>query len=238
MSKKFDGQLALVTGASRGIGQATAIALAAAGAHVVLTARDAKALEEVEETIHAAGGAATIAPLDLAEANAIGLLAHSIGERWGRLDVLVINAAYLPMLSPVNDIDQKDFGKAITLNILATQALIGHFDSLLKKADDGRVVGLTSSVGASPRAYWSAYGATKAAMDNLLESYARETAKLTNSVRVAIVDPGRTRTRMRAKAYPGEDPKTLKSPAVVAEELVNLLASDYESGTRISVNSE
>lgn len=238
MSKKFDGQLALVTGASRGIGAATAIALAKEGAHVVLTARDAKALEEVEETIHAAGGAATIAPLDLAEANSIGLLAHSIGERWGRLDMLVINAAYLPMLSPVNDIDQKDFGKAITLNILATQALIGHFDGLLKKADDGRVVGLTSSVGAAPRAYWSAYGSTKAAMDNLLESYAQETAKLSRPVRVAIVDPGRTRTRMRAKAYPGEDPKTLKAPDVVADELVNLLASEFESGTRIAVNPD
>ena len=238
MSKKFEGQLALVTGASRGIGAATAIALAAEGAHVVLTARDAKTLEDVEEKIHAAGGSATIAPLDLAEANSIGLLAHSIAERWGKLDMLVINAAYLPMLSPVNDIDQKEFGKAITLNILATQALIGHFDSLLKKADDGRVVGLTSSVGAEPRAYWSAYASTKAAMENLLQSYAQETAKLTRSVRVAVVDPGRTRTRMRAKAYPGEDPATLKGPEVVAEELVNLLASDFESGSRTVVNSD
>ena len=238
MSKKFEGQLALVTGASRGIGAATAIALAAEGAHVVLTARDAKTLEDVEEKIHAAGGSATIAPLDLAEANSIGLLAHSIAERWGKLDMLVINAAYLPMLSPVNDIDQKEFGKAITLNILATQALIGHFDSLLKKAEDGRVVGLTSSVGAEPRAYWSAYASTKAAMENLLQSYAQETAKLTRSVRVAVVDPGRTRTRMRAKAYPGEDPATLKGPEVVAEELVNLLASDFESGSRTVVNSD
>lgn len=238
MSKKFDGRLALVTGASRGIGAATAIALAAEGAHVVLTARDAKALEEVEEQIHEAGGSATIAPLDLAEANSIGLLAHSIAERWGKLDMLVINAAYLPMLSPVNDIDQKDFGKAITLNILATQALIAHFDALLKKAEDGRVIGLTSSVGASPRAYWGAYASTKAAMDNLLESYAQETAKLSRSVRVAIVDPGRTRTRMRAKAYPGEDPKTLKGPEVVADALVNILSSPYESGARIDVNSD
>ncbi|MXP09668.1 SDR family NAD(P)-dependent oxidoreductase [Pseudoblastomonas halimionae] len=238
MSKKFEGQLALVTGASRGIGAATAIALAAEGAHVVLTARDAKTLEDVEEKIHAAGGSATIAPLDLAEANSIGLLAHSIAERWGKLDMLVINAAYLPMLSPVNDIDQKEFGKAITLNILATQALIGHFDSLLKKAEDGRVVGLTSSVGAEPRAYWSAYASTKAAMENLLQSYAQETAKLTRSVRVAVIDPGRTRTRMRAKAYPGEDPATLKGPEVVAEELVNLLASDFESGSRTVVNSD
>ncbi len=152
--------------------------------------------------------------------------------------MLVINAAYLPMLSPVNDIDQKEFGKAITLNILATQALIAHFDSLLKKAEDGRVVGITSSVGAEPRAYWGAYGATKVAMDNLLACYAQETAKLSRSVRVAIVDPGRTRTRMRAKAYPGEDPQTLKSPEMVAQELVNLLASDYESGTRIAINSD
>ena len=173
-AKPLEGCIALVTGASRGIGAATAQALAAAGAHVVLTARKAKDLEAVEEAIHQAGGTATIAPLDLTESDSIARLANAISERWDRLDILVINAAVLPSLTPVTQIEQKGFNQALTLNVLATQALLANFDPLLKRSDGGRVIGLTSSVGAEPRAYWGAYAASKAAFDTLLACYAQE----------------------------------------------------------------
>ena len=231
MTKPLDNRLALVTGASKGIGAATAQALAAAGAHVVLTGRDVRALEAVEDTIHAAGGASTIAPVDLAESDGIARLASAIASRWDKLDVLVAAAAYLPALTPVTQIDGKQLSQALTVNFLSTQALLANFDPLLKRAEAGRVIGLTSSVGANPRAYWAAYGTTKAAFDNLLESYAQEVEKV-SKLRVAIVDPGATRTSMRAKAYPGEDPKTVKEPAVVADRILELVVNGYQSGHR------
>jgi short-subunit dehydrogenase len=226
MDQPLANRLALVTGASKGIGAATARALAAAGAHVVLTGRDVPALEGVEDAIHAVGGASTIAPVDLAESDGLARLASAIAGRWDKLDYLVISAAYLPALTPVTQIDGKQLSQALTVNFLATQALLANFDPLLKRAEAGRVIGLTSSVGASPRAYWSAYGATKAAFDNLLESYAQEVEKI-SKVRVALVDPSATRTAMRAKAYPGEDPQSVKDPATVADRLVELLVNDF-----------
>ena len=235
-AKPLEGCIALVTGASRGIGAATAQALAAAGAHVVLTARKAKDLEAVEEAIHQAGGTATIAPLDLTESDSIARLANAISERWDRLDILVINAAVLPSLTPVTQIEQKGFNQALTLNVLATQALLANFDPLLKRSDGGRVIGLTSSVGAEPRAYWGAYAASKAAFDTLLACYAQEVEKISNT-RVAIVDPGATRTQMRARAYPGEDPQTVKPPEAVAEAILGLLGEDFATGARIRVEN-
>ncbi len=230
------GKIALVTGASRGIGAATAQALAAQGAHVILTARDIKALEGVEQAIHEAGGTATIAPMDLIETDAIARLATAVAERWGKLDILVINAAILGNLSPVPDIDLKSFNKAIATNILAPQALIACFDKLLRKSDAGRVIGLTTSVAGKPRAFWGAYGATKAALEVLLDAYAQEVKNITN-VRVAIVNPGATRTAMRAKAYPGEDPKSVKEPAVVANAVVGIVGGEFaESPLRVSVD--
>ena len=231
----FSGQTALVTGASRGIGAATALALANAGAHVVLVARDAAALEAIEEQIHEAGGTATIAPLDLAEPDAIARLAAAVAQRWNALDILVINAAVLPQLGPVADIEPKEFNRALTVNVLATQALLAAFDPLLKQSGDARVIGLTSTVAASPRAYWGAYGSTKAAFDNLLESYAQETRNIAK-LRVAVLNPGATRTRMRARAYPGEDPATVKPPEAVADRIVALLGEPFESGHRENVN--
>ncbi|QZD89707.1 SDR family NAD(P)-dependent oxidoreductase [Qipengyuania aurantiaca] len=231
MTKSLENKLALVTGASKGIGAATALALAEAGAHVVLTGRDVRALEAVEDRIHDAGGASTIAPVDLGESDGIARLASAIASRWDKLDILVISAAYLPTLTPVTQIDGKQFSQAVTTNLLATQALLANFDPLLKRAEAGRVIGLTSSVGKDPRAYWSAYGATKAAFDNLLDSYAQEVEKIGN-VRVAVLDPGATRTAMRAKAYPGEDPKTVKGPEVVGNRIVELVVNDYPTRHR------
>lgn len=231
----FTGEVALVTGASRGIGAATALALAEAGAHVVLTGRDTRALESVEEQIHLTGGTATIAPVDLAEPDGIARLASAVSQRWGKLDILVINAALLPQLGPVTDIDQGAFNKALTVNVLATQALIANFTPLLKKSGNARVIGLTSSVATVPRAFWGAYASTKAAFEVLLDCYAQETKNIAK-LRVAIVNPGATRTAMRARAYPGEDPATLKGPEVVAARMITLLGEQFASGHRESVN--
>lgn len=229
--KPLSGRVALVTGASRGIGAATARALAEAGAHVVLTARDVKSLEAVEESIHDAGGSATIAPLDLTEADGVPRLAAAVAQRWDKLDILVINAAYLPSLTPVTQIEPRQFGEAMTVNVLATQALLAAFDPLLKRAGHARVIGLTSSVGTAPRAYWGAYAATKAALEVILDCYAAEIEKL-GDTRVAIVDPGATRTAMRARAYPGEDPAAVKPPEQVAARIVALVSEDFPTRHR------
>ena len=231
----LSGQVALVTGASRGIGAATAAALARAGAHVVLTGRNSKALEKVEEVIFAAGGSATIAPVDLGDADGIVRLANAVAERWSALDILVHCAAVLPELTSVRDIDQTQFSKALTVNVLATQALLARFDPLLKASADPRLIYLTSSVASEPRAYWGAYAASKAAAENLIASYAEE-SRNTSKVRVAIVDPGATRTAMRAKAYPGEDPASVKSPELVAERLLTLLGEQFASPHRERIN--
>jgi NAD(P)-dependent dehydrogenase (short-subunit alcohol dehydrogenase family) len=235
MSENFlTGRIALVTGASRGIGAATAEALAAAGAHVVLTARTAAGLERAEESIHQAGGTATIAPLDLIETDSIARLATAVAERWGRLDILMLNAATLGSLTPVAQIDGKEFNRVLTLNVLASQALIAGFDPLLRKSEAGRLLAVTSSVGRHPRAYWGAYGASKAALETLALAYAEEVRNL-SPVRVAVIDPGSTATTMRARAYPGEDPATLKPPSAVAEAVVGLLQRDFETGERLEI---
>ncbi len=232
MTKFLENQIALVTGASRGIGAAMAEALAAAGAHVVLTARTAADLEAAEDRIHAAGGTATIAPLDLVETDSIARLAAAVAERWGRLDILMLNAATLGSLTPVAQIEGKEFSRVLTLNVLAAQALIAGFDPLLRKSEAGRLIAVTSSVGRRPRAYWGAYGASKAALETLALSYAEEVRNL-SSVRVAILDPGSTATVMRARAFPGEDPATLKPPSAVAEAVVGLLGRGFETGERL-----
>ena len=229
--KPFAGQLALVTGASRGIGAATAQALAAAGAHVILTARTAKDLEAVEDAIHEAGGSATIAPLDLAEPDANARLASAVADRWDTLDILVLNAGYLPQLGPVAQIEPKPLSQAFTVNLLANQALIAAFDPLLKRSEDARIIGISSTVATAPRAYWGAYAASKAAFEVLLDCYAQEVERISN-IRVAIVNPGATRTVMRARAYPGEDPATVKPPEAVAERLVSLLQEPFSTGYR------
>ena len=231
----FSGDVALITGASRGIGAETAVALAKAGAHVILTARDTQALEAVEEKIHAAGGSATIAPVDLGEPDGIARLATAIAQRWERLDILIMNAAVMPQLGPVADIDPEDFNKTLTVNVLAPQALIASFDTLLKKSKNARIIGLSSSVAKNPRAYWGAYASSKAAFDNLLECYAQETENIAK-LRVAIVNPGATRTDMRARAYPGEDPNSLKPPEDVANRLVALLGEQFATGHKETVN--
>ena len=223
------GKLALVTGASRGIGAATAEALAAAGAHVILVARTGSALEQVEDRIHQANGSATIAPLDLTDGEAIGKLGAAVAERWEKPDIHVLNAAMLGSLTPVEHIDPKEYSRILTLNVGSNQALIAAFDPLLRKAERADVVGITSSVGHEPRAFWGAYGSSKAALENLLGAYADETEH-TGRVRVHIVDPGATRTRMRQLAFPGEEPESVKPPEAVAEFILDRLTSEVKSG--------
>ena len=234
MTGSMQGKLALVTGASRGIGAAIAEALGAQGAHVVITARTAAGLEQVEERIHQAGGSATIAPLDLTESDSIARLAAAVRERWQALDLLVLNAATLGSLTPVGQIDGKEFNRVLTLNVLASQALIAGFDPLLRRSDAARVIAVTSSVGRHPRAYWGAYGASKAALETLVLAYGEEVKNL-SPLKVAIVDPGATATKMRERAFPGEDPTTLKPPSAVADAVVNMLGADFENGFRLEL---
>ena len=231
------GRTALVTGASRGIGAATAEALGAAGAHVIITARTADELEGVEERIHAAGGTATIAPMDLTASDGISRLATAVAERWGALDLLVLNAAMLGTLTPVPQIDAKEFSKVLTLNLLANQAMIAAFDPLLRRSEAARLLAITSSVGTRPRAFWGAYAATKAALETLVLSYADEVQKISN-IRVALVDPGATATVMRTRAFPGEDPTTIKQPSDVAAAIMKLLEKDFETGHRLVVEKQ
>lgn len=235
-SKPLEGKLALVTGASRGIGASTAQALAGAGAHVILVARTTAGLEEVEEHIHESGGSATIAPLDLTEGESIGKLAVAVAERWGKLDILVLNAAMLGALSPVQDIDPKEYSRLLSLNLLANQALIAAFDPLLKRAEKAHVVALTSSVGMEPRAFWGAYGSSKAALETLLGAYSDETEYM-GRIHVHIVDPGATRTRMRALAFPGEEPEGVKPPEVVAKAIVDRLTEDAPTREKVRVEA-
>jgi NAD(P)-dependent dehydrogenase (short-subunit alcohol dehydrogenase family) len=236
MTKPLADKVALVTGASRGIGAETAMALARAGAHVILTARTEGGLVETEDAIHAAGGTATIAPLDLGKGDDIDRLARAIAGRWDSLHILVLNAATLGSLSPLAHATPKEFENVIALNLVAQWRLIRAFDPMLRRARPADLVAITSSVGAEGRAYWGAYAASKAGLENLVETYADEMRAL--GVRALIVDPGATRTQMRARAYPGEDAATLKGPEVVAHAIVARLADGLEAGAaRIRVEA-
>jgi NAD(P)-dependent dehydrogenase (short-subunit alcohol dehydrogenase family) len=214
--------IALVTGASRGIGAATAIALAATH-HVILTARKEADLAAVEGKIHGRGGTATIAPFDLTDNDAIDRLAAAVGARWGRLDTLVLNAGMLPSLTPVPHIDPKDWDKTLALNLTANWRLIRAFDPWLRQSAAADVIAVTSSLGSKPKPYWGVYAASKAALESLIAIYGLEVGSIT-SIRTHIVDPGATRTAMRARAYPGENPSDVKPPEDAAAKIIAALA--------------
>lgn len=220
MSPPLAGKIALVTGASRGIGSATSLALARAGAHVVALARTVGGLEELDDAIRAAGGSATLVPLDLKDYEGIARLGAALNERYQRLDILIGNAGILGPLSPLGHVEPKAWDEVIAVNVTANWHLVRSMDPLLRQSESGRVVFVTSGVGASPRAYWGPYAVSKAALDALARTYAAETA--TTNVRVNLINPGPTRTRMRAAAMPGEDPMSLKTADVVAEKIVEL----------------
>jgi NAD(P)-dependent dehydrogenase (short-subunit alcohol dehydrogenase family) len=224
MSKPLSDRIALVTGASRGIGAALALELAAAGAHVVAVARTVGGLEEVDDKIKAAGGAATLVPLDVTDSDGIARLALALNERYGRLDVLIGNAGIIGPLSPLGHIEPKDWDNLIAVNITANWQLIRCMDPLLQRASAGRAVFLTSAVAYKGRAYWGPYAASKAALDALARAYAAECA--TTPVRVNLFAPGPTRTRMYLGAFPGVDPTTLPSPEEVTKAILPLCLPD------------
>ena len=222
-------RVALVTGASRGIGHATALALAKAGAHVVALARTVGGLEELDDAIKGLGGSATLVPLDLTDYPGIDRLGLALNERFGRLDVLVGNAGILGPLSPLDHVEPQAWDAVIAVNVTANWRLIRAMDQLLKLSDAGRVVFVSSGIASLALAYWGPYAVSKAALETLARTYAAETA--TTNVRVNIFTPGPMRTRMRAQAFPGEDPMTHETPEKAAEKIVELcLPSMQESG--------
>ena len=213
-------RIALVTGASRGIGFATALALAKAGAHIVAVARTVGGLEELDDAIRAAGSSATLVPLDLKDRDGLTRLGAAIDERYRRLDVLVANAGILGPLSPLAHIEPKVWDDVMAVNVVANAQLIRVMDPLLRAAPAARAVFVTSGAASSAKAYWGPYAVSKAALEILARTYAAETA--TTAVRVNLFNPGATRTRMRAAAMPGEDPMSLKTADQVAEKIVAL----------------
>ena len=216
-------RVALITGASRGIGAAVAERFAGEGAHVVLVARTVGGLEETDDRVRAAGGAATLVPLDLGDTTGIDRLGASIAERFGRLDILVGNAAVLGRLGPAAHMPPKTWDESVAVNLTANWRLIRAFDPLLRASDAGRVIFVSSGVTRGVFAYWSAYAATKAALESLAKTYAAEVE--TTPVRVNIVDPGTVRTQIRAEAFPGEDPMRLPAPEEITDVFVELGAA-------------
>ena len=229
MTKPLANRVALVTGATRGIGRATALALASAGAHVVAVGRTVGGLEELDDAIKSAGSSATLVPLDVRDHDGLARLAAAIGERHGRLDIMIGNAALVGSNSPLDHFQPKEWDEVMAVNVTANWQLIRAMHAWLLRSDAGRVLFLTSGAGHNPRAYRGLYAASKAALDAIARVYAQETAS--TPIRVNLFNPGPTRTRMRAAVMPGEDPMTLPTPEEVAEMIVPLcLPSLTESG--------
>ena len=218
--QRLAGRLALVTGATRGIGRAVALAYAREGAHLILVGRTAGALEEVDDEIRALGGGATLLTLDLKRHDKIDALGPTIYQRWQKLDILVGNAGILGPLSPLGHVTAEAWDDVLQVNLTANWRLIRTLDPLLRTSDAGRAIFVSSGIAANPRAYWGCYGVSKAALEALVKTYAREVES--TAVRVNLVNPGPTRTKMRALAYPGEDPASLKAPEDVVETFVRL----------------
>jgi NAD(P)-dependent dehydrogenase (short-subunit alcohol dehydrogenase family) len=231
-SLRLKDRIALITGASRGIGRAVALAFAREGAHVLLLARTRATLEEVDDRIRTQGGKTSLVPLDLADGKAVDALGPTLYERFGWLDVLVGNAAVLGRLTPLTHIPSEHWERALAVNLTANWRLVRTLDPLLRRSDAGRVIFVTSGVAHSARAYWAPYSVTKAALETLAKTYANETTD--SAIKVNIIDPGATATRMRAEAYPGEDQTTLRTPEAVAEAFVPLAMPDWiETGQSV-----
>lgn len=219
-AQRLAGRLALVTGATRGIGRAVALAYAREGAHLILVGRTSGALEEVDDEIRALGGGATLLTLDLKRHDKIDALGPTIYQRWQKLDILVGNAGVLGPLSPLGHVTAEAWDEVLRVNLTANWRLIRTLDPLLRKSDAGRAIFVSSGIAVNPRAYWGCYAVSKAALEALVKTYAHEVEN--TAVRVNLVNPGPTRTKMRAQAYPGEDPASLKAPEDVVETFVRL----------------
>ncbi|MEC9369487.1 MAG: SDR family NAD(P)-dependent oxidoreductase [Pseudomonadota bacterium] len=231
MSKhRLQDRIALITGASRGIGRAVALTYAREGAHVILAARTTGGLEEVDDEIRAAGGAASLLPLDLRQGDKIDRLGPSLFERWGHLDIFVGNAGLLGNLSPLTHVRERDWNMVLDVNLTANWRLIRTLDPLLQRSQAGRAIFVTSGAATNCRPYWGPYSVSKAALEALVKTYAGEMAN--TCVRVNMIDPGPVATAMRAKAMPGEDPATLTQPYDLAETFVRLAETAFtDNGT-------
>jgi len=229
--KPLDGRVTLVTGASRGIGYAAALALAKAGSHIIAIARTQGGLEDLDDAVKTAGGECTLVPLDLKNGDGIDQLGKIIHERWGRLDGLLANAGLLGEITPAPHTDPKTWDNVFAVNATANYRLIRSLDPLLRASDAGRAVFLTSSVAASRPAFWGAYAASKAALEAFVQIYAKEVE--VTKLRVNLLNPGAMRTAMRAKAMPGEDANTLPDPADIAPLIIDMLSPDYTQNDTI-----
>jgi len=227
---RLAGRLALITGASRGIGWAVALRFAREGADVILVARTQGALEELDDEIRGLGRQAVLVPADLTDFGVIDQMGAAVLERWGRLDVLVGNAGALGVLGPVSQTGPALWEQVFAINVTANWRLIRSFDPLLRASDAGRAIFVTTGVSGG-RAYWGAYAASKAALEALARTYAEEVAK--TAVRVNVINPGGTRTRMRAEAYPGEDPMTLKTPDDIAGLFVDMAEPSWTANGEV-----
>lgn len=236
MTIDLKNRIALVTGASRGIGYFTALELAKAGAHVIACARTVGGLEDLDDAIKAVGGSATLVPFDLADMNAIDALGASIFERWGKLDILVANAGVLGVISPIGHIEAKTFEKVMNINVAATWRLIRSVDPLLARSDAGRAVILSSGAAHKCRPFWGPYSASKAAVEALARTWAGESQS--TPLRITSVDPGATRTAMRAQAVPGENPETLPHPSEVAKAILPLVGPDVTETGKLFIVRE
>ena len=221
---KLENRLAVITGASRGIGAATAKLFAAQGAHVILVARTIGGLEEIDDEIRAKGGVSTLVPMDLTDYDKIDEMGLTIFERFGKLDILIANAGLLGTIGPINHINPQVWEQTIAVNVTANWRLIRSLDPLLRLSDAGRAIFLTSAAAQYHRAFWGLYATTKVALEMIVSTYAQEILK--TNVTANLFNPGRTRTKMRAEAYPGENPNIIKAPEFVAKQLVNLAQQD------------
>ena len=230
---RLDKKIALITGASRGIGAAVAKRFAAEGAHVVLVARTVGGLEATDDAVRNLGGSATLVPLDLRQMDMIDTLGAQLYERFGKLDILVGNAAQLGSLSPLAHAAPSEVEDVITINLTANYRLLRACDPLLRASKQGRVIMVTSGAAARPVPYWGPYAATKAALEHMTIIYAAENAS--TGIHANVIDPGPIATAMRAKAFPGEDPKTLPGPDSVTEWFLRLAEADAPNGRRVVV---
>jgi NAD(P)-dependent dehydrogenase (short-subunit alcohol dehydrogenase family) len=228
------GRIALVTGASRGIGRAIALELARRGAHVIALARTQGALEELDDAIRSAGGEATLVPCDIKDFDALDRLGSAVHGRWGKLDIFVGNAGILGPLTPISHCDPDKWDQVFAVNVTANYRLLRSLDPLLRASDAGRVVLISSGAAQKPElsAFWGPYAASKAALDVILRTYAAETVNVSN-VRAMSVNPGPLRTKMRAAAMPGEDPMTLRTPEELAPKIAALCAPDWTETGKI-----
>ncbi len=231
MAKPLENRVAVVTGASRGIGRAAALALAEAGAHIVALARTQGALEELDDAIRERGGSATLVPVNLKDYEALDRLGAALHQRWGKLDILVGNAGILGELAPITHVDQPVWDEVMAVNVTANYRLIRSLDPLLRASDAGRAVFVSSGAAHKCLAYWGPYSISKAALEALVRTYAAETEK--TPLRVMLLNPGPLRTAMRRAAMPGEDPLTLKTPEELAPHIVKLALSDWSETGKI-----